>query len=131
MERLKPRVLCVDDNQDTCEMITIALGLSGVEVVAAHSVEEALLLAMSEHFDLYLLDGKLPDGTGVEICSRLRRLEIKAPIIFCSGFGDQFDKSQALVAGADLYLLKPISIEKLIKMVPAMISNKPRGEHYL
>lgn len=128
MKRTKPRVLCVDDNQDTCEMIAIALGLSGVEVVLAHSAEEALRLALSDNFDLYLLDGRLPDGTGVDVCSNLRKSGSEAPIIFCSGYGEHFDKQKALSAGADLYLLKPISIENLIKIVPELISNKRPGQ---
>ena len=65
MEETKRRILCVEDDEDTCEMLTLALQLSGYEVVSAHTFADAITKALTTHFDAYILDSRLPDGSGV------------------------------------------------------------------
>ncbi len=66
------RILCVDDNEDTCSMLCGLLGLIGCEAATAATAAEALELIASGRFDLYLLDNWLPGGSGVEFCQKIR-----------------------------------------------------------
>ena len=72
-ERL--RVLYVDDDRDSVEMLKVMLGMSRIELDSASTVGEALTLAGSERFDLYLLDNALPDGSGLSLCRTLRAVD--------------------------------------------------------
>nr|MBA3257124.1 response regulator [Pyrinomonadaceae bacterium] len=65
MSRAKCLILCVDDHEDTSEMLQQLLAQEDYEVVTAVTVEDALKLAKSEDFDLYVLDKRLPDGSGL------------------------------------------------------------------
>jgi CheY-like chemotaxis protein len=71
MQPSRRRILCVDDHDDTRSMLTLLLGRQGYEAVSAASAGEALDLARSQRFDLYVLDAWLPDGSGLEMCAGL------------------------------------------------------------
>jgi DNA-binding response OmpR family regulator len=101
------RVLCVDDNEDTCLMLKVLLGTHGNEIETAASVAEAKRLARSRRYDLYILDNRYPDGTGVDLCQTIRALDPQATIIFYSGAAYAEDKARGLGAGADRYVVKP------------------------
>src|SRR6187431_363109 len=80
MATTKARILHVDDHQDTRLMMAALLSDCGYGVLTAGSVAEALDLAKEIQFDLYILDVRLPDGTGVELCEQLRRMRPHIPI---------------------------------------------------
>lgn len=100
------RVLCVDDD-DTCDLLTTSLGLSDIEVKATGSITEALRLAQTEPFDLYLLETRLPDGDGYHLCHCLHELAPHTPIVFYSAEAYPADRKKGLAAGAVAYLVKP------------------------
>ena len=100
------RVLCADD-EDTCEMLSATLGISDIEVTAVYSFTEAWRLAQTEHFDLYLLETRLPDGDGLDLCRRLYKFAPRTPIVFYSGEAYPIDRLKGLAAGAAAYLVKP------------------------
>src|SRR5688572_19961186 len=99
MENPKGRILCVDDDEDTLELMTSVLGYEDYEVVQAQTVTEGLALAISDNFDLILLDFVLSDGTGVELCRMIRGTGVLAPILFYSGMAPKEDIDQAMNAG--------------------------------
>lgn len=101
------RVLYAEDNEDSCLMVSTMCEFSGIEVVTTKTVAEAWRLAQSEHFDLYLLDSRFPDGDGLELCRRLREFAPHAPILIYSGNAFEADKKNGLAAGANDYLTKP------------------------
>ena len=101
------RVLCVDDNDDTCFLLSTLLGREGFEVKTAASFGEALELARTEEFDLFVLDGCYPEGEGVDLCRQLRQLKPQTPVVFYSGAAFEHDREQGIAAGADAYVLKP------------------------
>src|SRR5213078_3804513 len=90
-ERTKARILHVDDHQDTRLMMAALLQDCGYGVLTAGTVAEGLELAREINFDLYILDVRLPDGTGVELCQKLRALNSKIPILYYSAYGDEAD----------------------------------------
>lgn len=101
------RILYAEDNEDACFMISVLLGFSDIKVTAAGTIREALFLSQTEHFDLYLLDSRFPDGSGLDLCRRLRKTAPRTPILFYSGAALESDKQNGLLAGADAYLTKP------------------------
>jgi DNA-binding response OmpR family regulator len=76
------RILFVDDDDDVRFMVKRWLGRHSYEVSTAESMACGLQLARSEAFDLYLFDTKLADGTGQELCERVREFDQQTPIIF-------------------------------------------------
>jgi DNA-binding response OmpR family regulator len=101
------RVLYVEDDHDAYEMMKTLLGFSEIDVVSANDIENALDQTESGNFDLYLLDNQLPDGTGTDLCSRLRAGDPKTPIVFYSGDAGKTYMDSGLKAGANAYLTKP------------------------
>jgi len=123
MDKPKGRILCVDDDKDTRDLMTVLLGLEGYEVVQARSVAEGLALAVSDNFDLILLDWVFADGTGVELCKMIRRTSAAAPILFYSGMALKDDIENALSAGAQGFLVKPVDLEVLLQNVSRFVGN--------
>ncbi|HEY0049460.1 MAG TPA: response regulator [Pyrinomonadaceae bacterium] len=117
----KKRILCVEDDRDTCELLSVLF--SEYDVVFAGSLREAFSLLESEHFDLYVLDNWLPDGSGIEVCRKIHELKPDMPIIFTSAVGQKSEIKKALAAGAREYLVKPYEPEELQKVVKELILN--------
>ena len=113
----RKRILCVEDDDDVCSMITSLLGLLGYEVVSAGSMSQALTKIDNEQFDLYLLDNWLPGGSGIDLCRTIRARTQTTPILFYSGAAYEADERQALEAGANAYLIKPADVNKLVESV--------------
>ena len=117
------RILCVDDHADTSEMLQHLLSNGEVEVVTARSMEEALELAHTASFDLYVLDKRLPDGSGIELCRKLTSITPNVPCMFYTGDAYEVHRRQALEAGADDYVAKP-DIDRLIESVQKFLSDR-------
>jgi len=101
-----PRILFVDDHEDTRFLISYLLGALGYRVVAAKNVEEGLALARGGGFDLYLLDSRFADGSGTELCEGIREFDKETPIVFYSGDHPSRLK-KALDCDAQGFVLKP------------------------
>jgi two-component system response regulator RegX3 len=123
MSAVKCRILCVDDHEDTPEMLRLLLSESDYEVHPANNVEEAMQLARTYEFDLYVLDKRLPDGTGLELCTMLNELSPRVPCIFYSGDAYEVHRLEAMAAGADAYVPKP-DVEALIETVHKLLSER-------
>ena len=92
-------------------------------VTCATGVNEALTLARTEAFDLYVLDKRLPDGDGLALCKKLTALTPNVPCMFYSGDAYEVHRHQAIQAGAAAYVAKP-DIESLIESVRKLLSDK-------
>ena len=118
----KAGILCVEDDRDTCELLSVLF--PDYEVVFAHSAREGLRLFESRSFELCLLDNWLPDGSGIELCRKIRALDEHVPIVFASAAGFKSDIQAALDAGAHEYLVKPYEPEKLRKIVKKLLDKR-------
>lgn len=118
----RPRVLCVDDDEDSREMLSALLKFSRIETKTVGTAAEALSLMQSERFDLYLLDSRLPDLDGFELCRRMRAFDPQTPILFYSGAAYAADKKRGFEAGADAYLTKP-DVDGLLGSVTQLVSQ--------
>lgn len=113
----KIRVLVTEDNEDTRELYAFVLGGCNYEVVTANGVSDTLELLRTQKFDIVLLDSLLPDGSGITLCRTIRERDRTTPIIFCSGLAFEKDKQEALLAGAQDYLVKPFYPNSLCEKV--------------
>ena len=127
MERTKARILHVDDHQDTRLMMAALLQDCGYGVLTAGSVAEGFELAKEIDFDLYILDVRLPDGTGVELCQKLRALRPTIPILYYSAYGNEADHENALALCGDAYLKKPVCIADIESSIAQLLANRPEN----
>jgi DNA-binding response OmpR family regulator len=123
MPQAKCRILCIDDHEDTSEMLKLLLAQEDYEVMTAMSVREAVLLAQTHDFDLYVFDKHLPDGSGLELCATLNELSPDVPCIFYTGDAYDIHRVEALAAGADAYVAKP-DIDGLIENVQKLLADR-------
>ena len=107
MNSSKCRVLCVDDHEDTCFMLSALLGSAGHEVSTADSVAAAKRSMTAGHSDLVVMDKRFADGSGVNLCEWARGHSPQTPVIFYSGAALESDREQGLCAGASAYITKP------------------------
>lgn len=119
------RILIVEDEQSIAELEKDYLELSGFEVVIANDGTDGLGRALSEEFDLYILDVMLPGIDGFEICERIRE-KSNAPILMVSAKKEDIDKIRGLGLGADDYITKPFSPSELVARVKAHIARYDR-----
>ena len=118
----KCRVLCVDDHYDTSEMLSMLLSRESYHVETAGTMEEACKLAVQKEFDLFVLDRRLPDATGLELCERLQVIRPGVPCIFYSGDAYELHRREAIAAGAAAYVAKP-DIDGLIDAVQKLLAE--------
>jgi CheY-like chemotaxis protein len=123
MAKKKCRILYVDDHDDSAEMLKLILADVDYEVESASSIEQALRMAEQGDFDLYVLDKRLPDGSGLELVKRLNALTPNVPCVFYTGDVYEIHREEALAAGADAYVPKP-DIEKLIETVTGFLTQR-------
>jgi DNA-binding response OmpR family regulator len=121
----KARILHVDDHQDTRLVMAALLNDCGYGVLTAGSLSEALELAQEISFDLYLLDVRLPDGTGVDLCQKLRAARPGIPILYYSAYGATEDHEAALAICGDAYLRKPLAIADIEQSIAGLLAKSP------
>lgn len=124
MNETKGRILFIDDDEDTCEMMGILLGMEGYEALSASSVSEGLRLVRAESFDLILLDWHLEDGTGVDLCRMIRAFDGEIPIFFYTGVAYEPELKKALKAGAQGCFVKPVNVTDLMRTVSRYSGGK-------
>jgi PAS domain S-box-containing protein len=112
---LAKRVLVVDDNADSAEMIAALVSRWGHEVMQAHDGPTALALCERFSFDVVLLDIGLPEMDGYEVARRLRARQpaLRPRIIAVSGYGREGDRLKSAEAGFDEHLVKPVDFAAL------------------
>ena len=123
MTKSKCRILYVDDHEDSAEMLKLMLSAEDYEVQIAQSLEEAVAKAQAQEFDLYVLDKRLPDGSGTDLCRMLNDIAPGVPCIFYSGDAYEMHRQEALAAGARAYVPKP-DVDELIQTVHRLMSER-------
>ena len=103
-------------------MLRALLDFAMVEATAVGTAAQALSLMQAERFDLFLLDARLPDIDGFELCRRMRLLDPHTPILFFSGAAYETDKKRGIEAGANAYVVKP-DIAGLVGSVKQLIAG--------
>jgi len=119
------RILIIEDEEAIADLEKDYLELSDFEVEIENTGDAGLHKAMSEDFDLVILDLMLPGMDGFEVCKNIRE-EKNIPIIMVSAKKDDIDKIRGLGLGADDYMTKPFSPSELVARVKAHMSRYDR-----
>lgn len=117
------RILCVDDDNDSCELISLMLQSAdgNYRVTTTPSGNMALNLIEEEPFDLYILDYRLPEMSGIDLCRLIRQSDAQTPIMFFTGMAREVDGKNALEAGATKFLIKPNDLDILTETVEELL----------
>jgi DNA-binding response OmpR family regulator len=129
MSLSKNCILYIEDHEDTRDLVKLILEGQDYDVATSATIANALTLAKSQRFDLYLLDSRLPDGTGLDFCRQLRGFDPLTPILFYSAAAYEVDRQSAFDCGAQGYLTKPTSNEDLCALVKNLIHDSNRATH--
>ena len=114
-------ILLIEDDVNIAELISLHLHELGCELTVEHNGRVALEKAMSNDYNLILLDVMLPEVNGFDICSSVRKKKKYTPILMITSKSEEEDKIMGLEIGADDYLTKPFSIKELIARVKAIL----------
>ncbi|MBE5963023.1 MAG: response regulator transcription factor [Lachnospiraceae bacterium] len=123
------RILVVEDDAIIAAGLVYSLEQEGYEVTAADSVGDAIGKMEKQEFDLFLLDLSLPDGTGYDICKKVKK-EKDVPVIFLTAVDDEVNVVMGLDMGADDYVTKPFRIRELMSRIKSVLRRyeKRNGE---
>jgi DNA-binding response OmpR family regulator len=122
------KILIVDDEPSLLRIISYALEAEGYEIVTAENGAEALIKVKANQPDLLILDVKLPEISGIEVCRQLRTDPemVGLPIIMLSARIQIADKIAGLKVGADEYITKPVDTDELVARVAALLERTRR-----
>ena len=120
------RVLVVEDDDAVRTAVDRGLGVHGFEVSSVPDAESAMAIVARRRPDVMIVDVGLPGMSGVELCTRLRGLDVDTPILILSARDQVGDRVAGLQAGADDYVVKPFSLDELAARVHALLRrSKP------
>ena len=119
INRERKRILLVEDDGEARELT--AFMLAEYTLICARNFGEGLRFAYLRYFDLYILDNWLPDGAGPELCRLIRGFDPHTPVLFCSAAAYARDIREAMRAGAQKYLVKPVFPDELRQAVSQLI----------
>ncbi len=110
------KILIAEDDHDIRELIVLTLTFNGFEVVPTEDGQSAVEIAPTQHFDLILMDVRMPRMNGHQACEKLKSMESTRhiPVIFLSAKGQETEITTGLQLGAAGYVLKPFAPDELI-----------------
>ena len=117
----KMRILIVEDEKKIADSLRKNFNDEGFDTKVCFDGSDALEVISKEKFDLILLDWRLPEITGVEVCKRIRNANNRTPVILLTALSNISNKVEALNCGADDYITKPFSFEEVLARVNALI----------
>ncbi|RLB11761.1 MAG: hypothetical protein DRG63_12610 [Deltaproteobacteria bacterium] len=119
------RILVVDDDEMVLIALNELLSPKGYEVETVAGGKEALERLADHSYDLLMFDVIMPEMDGFELCKRVRQIKeySKTPIVFLTAKSAEEDKVRGLEAGANLFLSKPISPEKLLSIIAEALGS--------
>jgi DNA-binding response OmpR family regulator len=123
MSTPKGRILCTEDDADTRELLIFTLNMAGYEVICTDNPHKTLELIKTNEFDLCLMDNWMPGLSGEDLCKKIREFDTRTPILFYSGAAYEADKRRAMSSGAQGYLVKPVTEDKLLAEVVRVIAE--------
>lgn len=114
-------ILLVEDEERIATFVSKGLQAEGYSCVLARDTGEALALAKTEPIDLVVLDLVLPDGSGLDVLTTLRRTKAGLPVLILTALDDVSARVRGLNAGADDYLGKPFDFDELLARIRALL----------
>ncbi len=120
---IKWRILVIEDDQALALGLRINLEAEGYEVLHALSAEDGIGILDSSSVDLVVLDLMLPGMDGIEALHRIRRENLKLPVLILTARSTVDDKVEGLKSGADDYLTKPFHLEEFLLRIKRMLDR--------
>ena len=121
-------ILVADDNLDIREVLRKALEHAGYQVFEAANGAEAAQIVIDRLPDLVVLDMVMPYVSGLELLQRWRKEHIDISVIVLTGFGDEESVGDALAAGADDHIAKPVRLRELVERVNAVLRRTQKWQ---
>lgn len=117
------KILLLEDDISLIDGLEYSLQKNGFDIESVRTVEEALnrIIDSPSHFDLLILDVTLPDGTGFEVCEKVRQQDKQIPIIFLTASDEEVNIIRGLDCGGDDYITKPFKIGELCSRINALL----------
>jgi CheY-like chemotaxis protein len=130
MSVTSPHILIIEDDEDTRFVYSVLLQMEGYIVTHVGSMADAIARILSTSYDLIVMDVRLPDGDGVELCYQIRAFNKITPIMFVSAAAYEKDVERGMKAGAQAYMTKPADADKLIDNIAYLLGQKalPRAQ---
>lgn len=119
----KASILLVDDEEEFVTTLAERLEIRGFQPEAATSGQQAMELMENRHFDVMVLDVKMPGMSGLKVMEKARELRPDLPIILLTGHGSTDDGVQGMHQGAFDFLMKPLDIDELISKISEAIAE--------
>ena len=120
---MSAQILHVDDDPDLRLLISASLHEFGHVVATAGTVAEGLELAKRIKFDLFILDVRLPDGNGIDLCRQVNELQPGRPVLYYSAYASDEEQESALAIAGDAYLKKPVSAAVLEQTIAGLLEQ--------
>ena len=124
MDVKNPHILIIEDDEDTRFVYSVLLQMEGYLVTHVGTMAEAISRILSTNYDLIIMDVRLPDGDGVELCFQIRAFNKITPIMFVSAAAYEKDVERGMKAGAQAYMTKPADANKLLENVAYLLGKK-------
>ena len=121
---MNAQILHVDDDPDIRLLISASLRDFGYVVATAATKAEAVELAEKVKFDLFILDVRLPDGNGIELCQEVNQLQPGRPVLYYSAYASDEEQEAALSVAGDAYLKKPVSAAVLEQTIAELLEGQ-------
>ncbi len=122
------RILIVEDEEHLARLLAEVLGREGHAAETVGDGRAALSRALTEDFDLLVVDWMLPDLSGVQVVKRLRAADVGVPVLMLTARSQLEDRVEGLDAGADDYLTKPFAFPELLARVRALARRPPENK---
>lgn len=121
-------ILVIEDDPTVRTLVKAVLEHKGNKVSVAETAEEGETLAVQQLFDMIILDLRLPDGNGYDVCANIREKEVTTPVLVLSAEHETNVKIKVLNVGADDYLTKPFNSEELMARIEAIARRSAAKE---
>ncbi len=122
----KKKILIIDDEVDTLNLLGMTLSLAGYETAKAKDGQTGIALITEFEPDAIILDVMMPDQSGIEVLETIKKLfRAPPPVIIFSARGRIEDMVEGMEAGAFKYLVKPVSRDKLLETIKSALTSRP------
>ncbi len=122
------RVLIIEDEQEVASYIKKAMKEAGHTADTADNGKDGLFLAMTETYDVLIVDRMLPELDGLSVIKTLRGSENQTPALILSALGDVDDRVKGLRSGGDDYLVKPFAFSELLARTEVLAQRSTQGD---
>lgn len=119
------KILIIDDEVDTLNLLSMTLSLAGYETAKANNGQAGISLISEFEPDAIILDVMMPDQSGIEVLNTIKKIFVSPPpVVIFSARGRIEDMVEGMEAGAFKYLVKPVSRDKLLETVKGALASK-------